>query len=52
MLEAIFIICMTLICLRILSSIDKQKDLEIARLKKEVRRLGGNYNEQRNKYNK
>lgn len=51
MIEAVFIICMTLICLRLLSSIDKQKDLEIARLKKEIKRLGGNYYEQRNSNN-
>jgi len=47
MAEIIFIICMALICLRILSSIDKQKELEIMRLRKEIKRLGGNCYEQR-----
>lgn len=51
MTEIIFIICMALICLRILSSIDKQKELEIMRLRKEIKRLGGNYYEQRNGFN-
>jgi len=51
MAEIIFIICMALICLRILSSIDKQKELEIMRLRKEIKRLGGNYYEQRNGFN-
>ena len=51
MAEIIFIICMALICLRILSSIDKQKELEIMRLRKEINRLGGNNYEQRNSFN-
>jgi len=47
MVEAIFIICMTLLALRCLSSMDKQKDLEILRLKKELKKIGGYNNEQR-----
>ena len=45
--KVIFIVCMTLLALRILSSIDKQKDVEIWHLRKEIKRLGGNYNGQR-----
>lgn len=46
-LEIVFIICMTLLALRCLSSMDKQKDAEILRLKKELKRMEGNCNEQR-----
>ena len=48
MLEIVIIICMTLLALRCLSSLDKQKDAEILRLKKELSRMGGCKNEQRN----
>lgn len=51
MLEIIFIICMTLLALRCLSSMDKYKDAEILRLKKELKRMGGYSNEQRTNYN-
>ncbi len=44
MIEIIFIICMTLLALRCISSMDKQKDLEILRLRKELKRMGGNNN--------
>jgi len=47
MLEIVFVICMTLLALRCISSIDKQKDAEILRLKKELKKMGGNNNEQR-----
>ena len=49
--KVIFIVCMTLLALRILSSIDKQKEAEIWYLKKEIKRLGGNYNGQRQRIN-
>ena len=47
MLEIVIIICMTLLALRCLSSLDKQKDVEILRLKKELKKVGGNNYEQR-----
>ena len=47
MVEMIFIICMTLLALRCFSSMDKQKDLKILRLKNQLKRMGGNNNEQR-----
>jgi len=47
MIECVFIICMTLLALRAISSIDKSKDAEILKLKRELKRMGGNYNEQR-----
>lgn len=50
-LEIVFIICMTLLALRCLSSMDKQKEAEILRLKKEIKRMEGNNNEQRTNYN-
>jgi hypothetical protein len=50
-LEIVLVICITLLALRCLSSIDKQKDAEILRLKKELKRMGGNNNEQRVNYN-
>lgn len=50
-LEIVFIICMTLLALRCLSSMDKQKEAEILRLKKEIKRMEGNNNEQRANYN-
>jgi hypothetical protein len=50
-LEIVFVICMTLLALRCLSSMDKQKDAEILRLKKEIKRMEGNNNEQRTNYN-
>lgn len=50
-LEIVFVICMTLLTLRCLSSMDKQKDAEILRLKKEIKRMEGNNNEQRTNYN-
>lgn len=50
-LKIVFVICMTLLALRCLSSMDKQKDAEILRLKKELKRMGGNNNEQRANYN-
>ena len=52
MLEVVLIICLTLVALRCLSSIDKYKDAEILRLKKELKRMGGYNNEQRNCNNK
>ncbi len=51
MLEIILIICLTLVALRCLSSLDKYKDAEILRLKKELKRMGGYNNEQRNSHN-
>ena len=42
---------MTLLALRCLSSMDKQKEAEILRLKKEIKRMEGNNNEQRTNYN-
>jgi hypothetical protein len=50
-LEIVFVICMTLLALRCLSSMDKQKEAEILRLKKEIKRMEGNNNEQRTNYN-
>ena len=50
-LEIVFVICMTLLALRCLSSMDKKKDAEILRLKKEIKRMEGNNNEQRTNYN-
>ena len=50
-LEIVFVLCMTLLALRCLSSMDKQKDAEIWRLKKEIKRMEGNNNEQRTNYN-
>lgn len=50
-LEIVFIICMTLLALRCLSSMDKQKEAEILRLKKEIKRMESNNNEQRTNYN-
>lgn len=50
-LEIVFIICMTLLALRCLSSMDKQKEAEILRLKKEIKRMEENNNEQRANYN-
>lgn len=50
-LEIVFVICMTLLALRCLSSMDKQKDAEILRLKKEIKRMEENNNEQRTNYN-
>ena len=50
-LEIVFIICMTLLALRCLSSMDKQKEAEILRLKKEIKRMEGKKNEQRTNYN-
>lgn len=47
MLEIIIVICITLLALRCLSSLDKQKDAEILRLKKELKRMGGYDNEQK-----
>lgn len=52
MFQIIWIICLTLIALRCISSIDKYKDAEILRLKKELKRMGGYNNEQRNYNNK
>lgn len=45
--KIIIIVCLTLLALRILSSLDKQKEAEIWYLKREIKRLGGNYNGQR-----
>lgn len=50
-LDIVFVICMTLLALRCLSSMDKQKDAEILRLKKELKRMEVNNNEQRTNYN-
>ena len=50
MLEVVLIICLTLVALRCLSSIDKYKDAEILRLKKELKRMGGYNNEQSNQF--
>ena len=44
MIEMVFIICMTLLALRCLSSMDKQKEAEILRLKKELKRMEVNNN--------
>lgn len=38
MFQIIWIICLTLIALRCISSIDKYKDAEILRLKKELKK--------------
>lgn len=52
MIEMVFIICMTLLALRCLSSMDKQKEAEILRLKKELKRMEVNNNyEQRTNHN-
>ena len=51
MFQIIWIICLTLIALRCISSIDKYKDAEILRLKKELKKMEGNNYEQRNNYN-
>ena len=51
MIQIIWIICLTLIALRCISSIDKYKDAEILRLKKELKKMEGNNYEQRNNYN-
>ena len=51
MFQIIWIICITLIALRCISSIDKYKDAEILRLKKELKKMEGNNYEQRNNYN-
>lgn len=52
MIEMVFIICMTLLALRCLSSMDKQKETEILRLKKELKRMEVNNNyEQRTNNN-
>ena len=39
MFQIIWIICLTLIALRCISSIDKYKDAEILRLKKELKKI-------------
>ncbi len=52
MFQIIWIICLTLIALRCISSIDKYKDAEILRLKKELKKMEGNNYEQRNYNNK
>ena len=51
MFQIIWVICLTLIALRCISSIDKYKDAEILRLKKELKKMEGNNYEQRNNYN-
>jgi len=52
MIEMVFIICMTLLALRCLSSMDKHKEAEILRLKKELKRMEVNNNyEQRTNHN-
>ena len=51
MFQILWIICLTLIALRCISSIDKYKDAEILRLKKELKKMEGNNYEQRNNYN-
>lgn len=52
MIEIVFIICMTLLALGCLSSMDKQKEAEILRLKKELKRMEVNNNyEQRTNNN-
>lgn len=51
MFEIIWIICLTLIALSCIYSMDKYKEAEILRLKKELKRMEGNNNEQRNNYN-
>ena len=51
MFQIIWIICLSLIALRCISSIDKYKDAEILRLKKELKKMEGNNYEQRNNYN-
>jgi len=51
MLEIVFVMCMTLLALRCLSSLDKHKDAEILRLKKEIKKMEVYNNEQGNSTN-